>query len=52
MITGDHIDTAKKVAKSVGIIRADELEHEGVALTGEEFRNEIGGYTKIWDAVH
>ena len=52
MITGDHIETAKRLALKVGILRQDELEHEGVALTGEEFRAEVGGYTKIWDPVH
>jgi len=35
MITGDHLETAKSVALKVGIIRRDEIEHEGVALTGE-----------------
>jgi len=52
MVTGDHLETAKSVALSVGIIRRDELEHEGVAMTGEQFRSVIGNYSKIWDPVH
>jgi len=52
MITGDHLETAKSVALKVGILRRDELEHEGVAMTGENFRQEVGGYSKIWDPVH
>ena len=52
MITGDHLETAKAVALKVGILRRDELGHEGVALTGEEFRQQVGGYSKIWDPCH
>jgi len=52
MITGDHLETAKNVALKVGILRRDELEHEGVAMTGEEFRRQVGGYSKMWDPVH
>lgn len=52
MITGDHVETAKSVAVKVGILRREELEHEGVAMTGEQFRGDIGGYSKIWDPVH
>jgi len=52
MITGDHLETAKRVALKCGILRPDELEHEGVAMTGEEFRQQVGGYSKIWDPCH
>jgi magnesium-transporting ATPase (P-type) len=34
MITGDHIATAKKVALNAGLIKEEEMEIEGVALTG------------------
>jgi len=38
MITGDHIETAKYVAKNSGIVSEAELLTENIALTGEEFR--------------
>jgi len=38
MITGDHIETAKYVALQAGILRREELENEGVAMTGDQFR--------------
>lgn len=49
MITGDHLSTAEAVAIKCGIVRRDELEHEGVAMTGEDFRREVGRYVKDWD---
>jgi Ca2+ transporting ATPase len=52
MVTGDHLETAKAAAVACGICRADELASTGVAITGEEFRREVGGYSKIWDPVH
>ena len=51
MITGDHLDTAKWVAAASGILKAEELEDKGVAMTGDEFREAIGGYSKIHDPV-
>lgn len=49
MITGDHVDTALYVAKEVGIITPDELNIKGIYMTGDKFREEIGGYKKVWD---
>ena len=51
MVTGDHIDTAKYVALKSGIINEEELELEGTALTGAEFRTYIGKYQKVWDPI-
>jgi magnesium-transporting ATPase (P-type) len=50
MVTGDHIDTAIAVAVRVGIINAEEKNLDGVALTGDLFRQRIGEYEKVWDA--
>ena len=52
MVTGDHIETAKSVALDVGIIKPEELQLEGIAMTGEQFRDAVGGYSKIWDNIH
>lgn len=49
MVSGDHLECAKKVALQTGIIRHEELNLNGIAMTGNEFRTEIGGYAKIWD---
>ena len=49
MITGDHIETALTVAVKVGIITLEESRLDGIYMTGEQFREEIGGYEKIWD---
>lgn len=49
MVSGDHIETCRKVALMSSIISEDELHEEGVVITGEEFRNMIGVTQKIWD---
>ena len=49
MITGDHIETALYVAKQVGIISEEESNLEGIYMTGDQFRESIGGYEKVWD---
>lgn len=49
MVTGDHLDTAISVAVQSGIIKTMEQSSEGIALTGEQFREKIGRYTKIYD---
>jgi len=50
MITGDHLETAKVIARQVGIITED-LDNlpDDVAMTGKEFRKRIGAYSKIWN---
>jgi magnesium-transporting ATPase (P-type) len=35
MVTGDHIETAKRVALKTGIVKAEELQLNGIAMTGE-----------------
>jgi Ca2+-transporting ATPase len=52
MVTGDHIETAKRVAIETGIVKAEEVEIKGVVMTGDQFRDSIGGYNKIWDPNH
>lgn len=49
MISGDHIETCKYVAKKVGIITENEAKIKGVFMTGEMFRQEIGGYSKSYN---
>jgi len=49
MVTGDHIETAIAVAMRVGIISAEEKDIDGIALTGEVFRERIGEYETYWD---
>ena len=38
MVTGDHLETAKYVALKTGIVSLDECNLEGIALTGDQFR--------------
>jgi len=38
MVTGDHLDTARKIAIDCGIVNNKEAYDNGVAMTGEEFR--------------
>lgn len=49
MVTGDHLSTAIQVALKTGIVRSDELSIKRVAMTGKQFREEIGRYKKVWD---
>lgn len=50
MITGDHLETALKVAIDAEIITEEESKLEGIFLTGTNFRKEIGDYQKVWNA--
>lgn len=43
MITGDNINTAVSIAKSCNIIKEKDYDKTGIALTGNEFYNFIGG---------
>jgi magnesium-transporting ATPase (P-type) len=52
MVTGDHIDTAKRVALNTGLVKPEELQLNGIAMTGDQFRDSIGEYSKIWDPTH
>jgi magnesium-transporting ATPase (P-type) len=52
MVTGDHLETAKAVALRAGIITKEQLQITGTAMTGDQFREKIGHYTKIWDPSH
>ena len=49
MITGDHLETALKVAIDAEIITEEESRLEGIYLTGTKFRKEIGEYQKVWN---
>ena len=50
MITGDHLETAKNIALRAGIITNEQLQITGTAMTGEQFREKIGHYTKIQES--
>lgn len=46
MVTGDNIDTARAISKQANIVTDEELANDEdgyVCMTGEAFRNEIGG---------
>ena len=42
MISGDHIETCRKVALIAGIITEDEFNNPKVVMSREQFRNSIG----------
>ena len=44
MITGDHIETAKKVALDSGLVSKEEIQARGCVVSGEEFRTMVGHY--------
>jgi magnesium-transporting ATPase (P-type) len=48
MITGDHVESALFIAKAAGIISEEEANYDGIYLTGEQFRKQIGHFEKIW----
>lgn len=50
MVTGDHLETAKSVAVATGILTLDQLDKEGYFMTGEQFRDIIGGYSRLYDS--
>lgn len=52
LISGDHIETCKYIALKSGIVKnINELVNEGSVMTGQEFREAIGGYEKITDPM-
>lgn len=42
MISGDHIETAKRVAYKAGILTDDDLRNENCVMDAEDFRNYVG----------
>jgi len=50
MVTGDHMDTALYVAVKAGIISEEEASLDGICMTGEYFRGQIGEYKQVWDS--
>lgn len=51
MMTGDHIETARKVAIECGLLTLEESYQDGVVLSAEEFRERIGEYNKMKSAA-
>lgn len=51
MVTGDHIETAKQVALQSGIVKDNEVNQPGICMTGQEFIEAIGPYTREFDEV-
>ena len=51
MITGDHIDTARKIAHQCGIITHEEMQDEDVVMTSSEFRRRVGHYDRKEDPM-
>jgi len=49
IISGDHLETAKRVAVDAGIVKQEEINIDGVALSGEEFRRRIGNFEIVHD---
>lgn len=50
MMTGDHIETARKVAIDCGLLTLEESYQDGVVLSAEEFKERIGEYNKMQSA--
>jgi Ca2+-transporting ATPase len=50
MLSGDHIDTCRNIAIQAGIISASEAFDEGVVITAEQFREQIGQIQMIWES--
>ena len=44
MVSGDHVETCKKVAIDAGIITKDDGNNPNVVMSGEEFQKAIGEY--------
>jgi Ca2+ transporting ATPase len=44
MVTGDHLETAKKIAVEAGIIAPEDINSEDVAMTGEQLRERLGPF--------
>jgi len=46
MVTGDHIETAARVAVNAGIITESEMNEKFVCMTGSELQNILGEVRK------
>lgn len=42
MCTGDYLDTAVAIAKQAGIITDEDMKKKNAAMTGQEFREQVG----------
>jgi magnesium-transporting ATPase (P-type) len=42
MISGDHYETAKKVAYKAGILSDADLQNQNCVMDAEKFREEVG----------
>lgn len=49
MISGDHMETAKSVARKAGILTGDDDKYDKVCMLGKDFREAVGGVRKITD---
>ena len=49
LVSGDHIETAKKVALACGIITTEEANDNEIVMTGEDFDHAIGGAERFWN---
>lgn len=48
-MSGDHLETCRVIALRSGIINQYDMGLEGTAMTGEQFREAVGKYTKVYD---
>lgn len=47
MCTGDNTDTAKAISINAGIIEPEQADRPYAVMTGKEFRETVGGLTKV-----
>jgi len=46
LISGDHIETARKVAHKAGILTDEDLDKENAVMDAEDFRQAVEGLTE------
>lgn len=51
LLTGDHVETARRAGLESGIITASESMEGGCVMHADELREHLEGYTKTWDPV-
>ena len=49
MISGDHIETAKKVAHKAGILTDEDLDRDNASMDAEDFRQAVEGIVESID---